>query len=541
MFQFLTRRRPSGVPVEPAAAMLTRANARSGVLRRAGPYLLLLAVSLPALLLRLGSFPAPWHDEGSRTNAARTLAERGVFGTYTSTGLRPFDPYVTSGPADVLAVAASFKLLGTGLVQARLAILPFALLAVLSLFGVANYAYGAKFGLITALMVLGAPAFEGVSLLLLGRQVLGEVPSLALVLAGLYLWFRTWTGKSHWLVSILAGLAIGLGLLSKTSIGLALLPALGLVAVGRWWIQRSHWFQQLAPIGLSVGVLAVWRLLEYLNTPPAIYAENVATLADAVRTLILIKPGWGTPSAGELLLTGIMLLGACGGAWRMFGAGRSLRLATDAQWAELTLALIAGSYAVWYGLLSIGWPRYAFFGAVIGLLLVTRSGLGLLQFVYHKVTPAGPAGSPKLFYLSMAAIALVAVGVNTWPILANPGDDGAEQVARFVDTQIPQQAVIETWAWELDTLTGHWQFHHPAAAYEYLADRQWFIEHTGFNLNYDLLKPNPDFLITDAFSDWTGIYDAQIVQQHFVLVAEYGSYRIYERIGHGSLGAPGLS
>src|SRR5579859_586093 len=516
--------------------MVTRVAARRGIISWLLPCLLLVALSLPALLLRLGSFPAPWHDEGSRTNAARTFADRGVFGTYTVGGLRPFDPYITSGPLDVSAVALSFKLLGTGVAQARLGLLPFALLAVLSLFGVASYAYGARVGLLATLVVLAAPALQGVGLLLLGRQVLGEVPSLALITAGIFLWFLSWRAASGWLLSVLAGVAIGLGLLSKTSIGLGLLPALGLVAAGRGWQQRSAWFRMLAPIAVALGVLAAWRLLEFLLTPPAIYAKNAATLADAIHTLILTMPGSQTPSGTEVLFSTVMLLGAIGGVWRALREGRLLRLASDAAWADLTLALIAGCYALWYALLSIGWPRYAFFGVMIGLLPFTRTVLDVLQ----RLWPAAAARarrSPGLFYAGTAAMAVLALVVSTWPILTSPASDGAEQVARYIDTRIPPQAVIETWAWELDTLTNHWQFHHPEASYEYLADRQWFDDHTGFNLGYDVLQANPDYLITDAFSDWTGVYNTRVVQQQFVQVAEFGSYRIYQRIGHGSQAA----
>src|SRR5260221_6210414 len=103
--------------IGPGGGVRTRIHARGAVTGRILPYLLLVAISLPALLLRLGGYPAPWHDGGSRTNAARTLAKRGIYGTYTTEGFRPFDPYITSGPMDVVAVTTSFRLLGEGVVQ----------------------------------------------------------------------------------------------------------------------------------------------------------------------------------------------------------------------------------------------------------------------------------------------------------------------------------------------------------------------------------------------------------------------------------------
>jgi len=519
--------RPSAGVVGQGAAPLSAARSRGAFAGHLGRYLLLIGLSLPALVINLGAYPAAWHDEGSRTNAARTLAERGLYGTYTTAGFRPFDPYITSGPMDVLAVATSFKLFGLGVVQGRLGLLPFAVLAVVSLLAIASFVFGPKIGLLAALTVLAVPAIDGVSLLLLGRQVLGEVPSLALILAGLYLWFRSWSAATHWPLALFAGLALGLGLLSKTSLALAVLPALGMVALGRWLTRRSHWLDLLVPIATAVGVLLGWRLLEYVFTPPAIYAENVATLADAVRTLILTRAGGQALPKSGLLLTGLMLLGAAGAAWRLTRARRTLSLLTEAQWAEATLALIAVCYAAWYALLSIGWPRYAFFGEMIGLLLAGGCAWDLLWRA-QRFTQWDPK---RAYSISAAAVAVIALGVNTWPVVTHPGDDAPQQVASYIDTHIPPQAVIESWDWELDALTSHWQFHHPPAALEYLADRQLFMERTDFNLGYDWLPADPDYVIVGPFSDWTKLYAPQVLQQQFVLATQIGPYRVYRRAG----------
>ena len=521
--------RPSGVLEGRGAATLSALRSRSALAGQLGRYLLLIALSLPALLINLGGYPAAWYDEGSRTNAARTLAERGIYGTYTTAGFRPFDPLITSGPLDEVVVATSFKLFGTGVVQGRLGMLPFAILAVVGLFAVASYVYGPRIGLLATVVVLAIPAIDGVSLLLLGRQVLGEVPSFALIMVGLYLWFRSWSAKSKWPLTVMAGLAIGLGLLSKSSVGVALLPALCVIALGRWLARRSRWFETLLPIATATAVLIGWRLLEYFLTPPAIYAENMAMLRDAVSTLILTRPGGHALTNGALLLTGIMLLGAAGSAWRLTWTRRPLNLATDAQWAEATLALIAVCYAAWFSLLSIGWARYAFFGEMFGLLLAGGCGWNMLRRANRARTRPARWTSTGQYYLSAAVAVLIAFGVTTGPVLAHHSDDAAEQVARYVDTQIPPQAVIESWEWQLDGLTGHWQFHHPPAALEYLADRQRNMDRADFNLGYDLLQANPDYLILGPFSDWTNVYDTRVVQQQFVLAAEIGPYRVYRR------------
>jgi hypothetical protein len=493
------------------------------------PYVLIVVIGLAAILPKLDVYPKPWLDEGVRTNAARTLAERGIFGTYSSTGIRAFDPQVTSGPIDVAAVAISFKLLGTGVIEGRLGMLPFALLAMIGIFEVASYIYGRKVGLLVTTMLLAAPMYQDVRLLFVGRQVLGEVPSVSMILAGLYLWFQSWKSNRTWPLVILAGLLLGLGLLSKTSHGIALLPAISIIGLLRWRARRSDWFELVLLIGLIGSVLIGWRILEYLLTPRAEYVENAATLADAVRTLILTW-SWGRLLSGSgLLLTGIMLLGATSSLWRLARDRHAAPVVSDAQWAEATLALLALGYAAWYALMSIGWLRYAFFGATVGLLLIIGSSGDALR---RLSLPAGPMmweRSRTLYYVVVAITIVAAIMVNLWPAFSDEGNDAAMQMAHFIDKQIPPQAVIESWDWELDALTGHWKFHHPSVALEYLAARQRFMEHIDFNLGYDPLQADPDYLVEGPFSDWTKIYDTRLVQEQFILLTEIGPYRLYGR------------
>jgi len=191
---------------------------------------------------------------------------------------------------------------------------------------------------------------------------------------------------------------------------------------------------------------------------------------------------------------------------------------------------MAGGYAIWYAVLSIGWPRYAFFDEVIGLLLAASCACDLLLRAYRALPRAARPGSASLYAITVAAVALIAFGVNTWPVLANHGDSAPEQVARYIDAHVPPQAVIETWDWELDALTTHWQFHHPPADLEYQADRQLFMDRSGFNLGYDGLQADPDYLVVGPFSDWTNIYAAQMLQQQFVLLTQIGPYRVYQRV-----------
>jgi hypothetical protein len=106
----------------------------------------------------------------------------------------------------------------------------------------------------------------------------------------------------------------------------------------------------------------------------------------------------------------------------------------------------------------------------------------------------------------------------------------AQETADYIRTQIPRQAVIESWEWELDALSSHWNYHHPNQRYLFLAIRQFSQEQKPFDLDYDVLQADPDYLITGPFSDWTHLYEMSSIQSNFRELARFGVYRIYQRV-----------
>jgi len=143
------------------------------------------------LLFRLGSRPPAWLDEGISTHAARLLIEKGVYGTQTTDGIVPFDTGVlTTGPTVVLPIALSFALFGVGMMQARAVSVVYTLLALRSLYALSERLYGRRAAAFVVLILIAAPPVQGASLLLIGRQVLGEPAALAWIALGFWLWFR---------------------------------------------------------------------------------------------------------------------------------------------------------------------------------------------------------------------------------------------------------------------------------------------------------------------------------------------------------------
>ena len=177
---------------------------------------LVLGISFLLLIVALDTYPHIWFDEGYKANAGYTLATYGVYGTHTIDGFIPFDPGISSGPADLVALAISFKLFGPGIVQARLISVMFTLIAVFSLHQIAEFLYGRRPALFILLLMLAVPALGDAGFILVGRQILGEPAALGMIALGLWFWFKSWHTENGWW-SVLGGLVIGLGLLSKNT------------------------------------------------------------------------------------------------------------------------------------------------------------------------------------------------------------------------------------------------------------------------------------------------------------------------------------
>ena len=492
------------------------------------PIALLLTVCLPALTYRLSAYPAIWLDEGYRTNAARTLAVTGVYGTSTSDGVMPYDTGISTGPADIFPLALGYRLLGPGIAQARVVSVAYSVLAVVALYAVARRLFGRTAGLISVLFVLSFPSIQGVSLLLIGRQVMGEPAALALVSLGIWLWLRSWSDRNTWM-AVASGLCLGLGVLSKTQVIFGLLPALMAIALLRSHGRRG-WLGSNLPWIIMLLVVAGWAAWSGLDSPADIRLRNAQMLAEAMRTQLLTGQ-WGRElDRPALAISLLMMLAASAETGRLFRRRRDLGFPTDADWGSGLLVLFVFFSCVWFALFSIGWPRYATVGFVFALLLLGRLAWDAVRFIASRFVAGWAGGASRMEITGIALLGTLALPLNLVPIHQFQPTSDAQAAADFVSANIPRDAVVESWTWELDALTDHWQFHHPDMSYLYLAQRQGFHDGVAFSLGYDTLQADPDFLISGPFSQWVSLYDPAVVRDSFQRVAAFGQYVIFKRI-----------
>ncbi|MBI1276758.1 MAG: hypothetical protein GC179_01385 [Anaerolineaceae bacterium] len=488
---------------------------------------LLLLIALPLMLIKLNIYPRPWYDEGYSIQVSQSVVHEGFYGTYNATeGYRPFDPTISSGPMTILPVALAFKLFGSGYMQARTVVVIYGILGLLVAYGLMRDLFSSSVGLIAVLLMIlpGLFTFESVGYIQLSRQMLGEVPSFALIILGLWIWFYAWDKGGIGLL-ILGGLAMGLGVSSKPQVVFTFGTAIGIIALIRtFW--KPRWFlRYLLPPALVVGVFVGWTLIQNAGMTAQMRQESPALLTEAMQLHFFTGLFGRTISNTGWLLSALMIFS--GGMTLIMLAlrSRAQEVLTNADWGAAVLALIAIVMAVWYAFLSVGFERYTFLGLMFSLLLlgnIVYKGLMLVSDRLH-------ISSQLLLIAVVIVLILVDVGGNAYAIVSHWHDENAvEEMANYIDANIPPTAVIESVEVELNSLTTHHEFHRANYTYLYEAIRQRWHENIPFDLKYNLLQANPDYIVIGKTSNWLELYDTAQVQLNFRPVIQFGDYQLLE-------------
>jgi 4-amino-4-deoxy-L-arabinose transferase-like glycosyltransferase len=490
---------------------------------------ILLLVVVPLLVWRIDVWPAPWFDEGYSMHPARALTELGLYGTYSVDGPRPWDTGVTTGPAVIVPIAASFALFGPGVIQARLVVAVYACLALVCLYLIARFIFGPGPAFVSALVLLALPALYGVSFLLMGRQVLGEMPALALISLGLLLWFRIWERGRSW-HGLLAGVICGIGLTCKMQIAIGVVPAVLLIGGLRALSGRGARWANLGMPLAAVAVAGAWLLVMRTAAPPELAADYARTLNDSMRTHLFVPLSVALPD-NLLAPLPLALFATCALAayrlWRARAPGTAL---TDRGWAEAALALIILASTVWQVAFSIGWPRYLFVPLVLSIVLLGAYAAQGLRALALLARVGGDERAARLLVAASFILILGAFGQVAFSMRDDEPPGAAQRMGQIIRTTIPRAAVIESWEWEVDALSGHWNFHHPSHREAFEAIRQLFHERRDFDLSYDVLQADPDYLLLGPFSSYTDIYDPEAISRHFVRIAYDGPYTLFRRV-----------
>ena len=209
---------------------------------------------LVVLLLNLVNMPMQW-DEVVHLNGALTL-NGGHFNQYVSNAFYP--------PLYDAATAVSFLTLGTSLFAARLVSALFSVLSLFAVFELAYNMYNGKTALLAAILLGIMPGYFWLS-----RLALLETMLLFFVTAALLFFYRWLQGRQDKYL-VLAGLAVGLGFLTKYQAVVAgVIMILSLLFLARGQLKRAFSRFSLL-VAAAVLVVVPWIIIAY-----QVYASKI--------------------------------------------------------------------------------------------------------------------------------------------------------------------------------------------------------------------------------------------------------------------------
>jgi 4-amino-4-deoxy-L-arabinose transferase-like glycosyltransferase len=408
-------------------------------------FLLVLVVMLPFLFVRLAQVPYTWYDEGLNLSALSTLAETGLYALSSDGQLRLADPAIQTGPPMIVPMSWYYRLSGHDLALIRLPVVITSLITLVVFYAFVCRLFNRNAALLAVLFLLAMPGEYTGSYILLSRQVLGEIPAILVITLGLHLLLNE---RSSLLQNILTGLLFGLAIALKSQVLLILPAALGLWALYRIYRDRQEWRRWLVIIGvllLVYGLDTLWRA----GMAGDQFTQNTNVLRDGALIHILPFRALNNLRDTSLLLRfGAMLL-AVGGTilllWRV-PAARPTR--PQNRQVMYFLLLFVSVWALWYALVSIGWQRYAFIGLVFAMPFLGFLAAYLIETVVRR-----PAVL-RWVYVGATVVLLAFIAYYQWRKLQDTGGEQFFAMTDFVQQNVPQDAVIVSWEWPAQFVTG---------------------------------------------------------------------------------------
>ena len=490
------------------------------------------------VMLGLWNLAAPgmWWDEGWTLSVARNWVERGHYGRLLDGQLAP--PGLEASFTVTAPVALAFRLFGVGLWQGRLfgVLCTAAAMALVYHLAARLYSKAVAIGSLAVLLLMAMhPQLHP---LIMGRQVLAELPMLCYLLAGYACLLPALRRPLRFLP--LAAICWGAALVTKVQVLPFWVVSLAAPLAATLWLRRWRAAGLLA-IGIA-GAFAVacmlpwlWGLLLRGHTLPP------APLSGLYDVIVLVPNLWNREFAlGNAVAFGLpAALGLVYATWRTARSRDDWAARLDQKIVRLALLMLAGSWYAWFVLLSVGVPRYLFPATFVAsifaaaLLCELTDQFKLTATLHHATGLFRRGGRDRRGAGAWLAILLVAISLpitiqTLYRFYIANSDTSAFETAAFLNTQIPDGALIETYESELHFLLDR-PYHYPPDQLHVELNRRSLLEEDVV-INYDPLAANPDYLVVGVFSTGNRLYELVIAAGAFRLVRTYGVYSIYERV-----------
>lgn len=483
------------------------------------------------LMVRVGQpyYPAPWLDEGLNWGAVRSLIHTGRYGLESADGFRAFATGTQTGPTVILPAVLAFEIFGPGVSSARLVTAVYALLGIIAGYALAYRLLGSPYKALLAVCLLLIGTTEpAASFLPMARQFLGEVPALAWYMAGLAVWLKgveLSESRRQLLMFGLAGLLYGFAGLTKSQMALVLGPSLCLLwFLDSLFFRRTRPMAYVIPIAMYLGVTGVWGAAQIVSLGPEQFALNAELLRKTTLMHVLtFEPRNWVSAIGVLLRTGYLFWGVPTLLWLLFQARRGGR----AGFAAIAALVLPVTALVWFTSFSIAWGRYAFYPMTLTALYLA----GPLSDLWQATARDGRLAI--LFRRAVVLVIVATLGSASLPSFVNgvltARDDGFEAMRHYLDEQMPDDAVVMTWEWQLALESA------PRLEFPQQEELNRITDYLRTNSapppvgDYLPAMPTERYVLVGPFGGWTGIYDHWIVGRE--PIARFDRYVLYDLAG----------
>lgn len=480
------------------------------------PLPILIILILPLLLYRLAEVPHPWYDEGLNLTSARTMAETGLIALPSAGVLRVADPAIQTGAPLLVPQSYWYTLVRSNLGLTRLPMVVTSVLALILIYTLAYRLYGQPAALIAVGLIVAMPGSEPTgTYLMMSRQTLGELPAILCLALVFNLLLQKRAGA---LCTVLVGCLLGLAVVLKSQVLVVIVPTIGLFTVHRmaqgqpdWW----RWLLIAGIMGLIFGLDILWRS----TMAGPLWPANLDTLREGA--LIHIIPFRGLQNLQEPRLLARFILGLLlvAGVYlfqRRYPA--QIPAAPNARAVQTLLLLLVALWMVWYGLISIGWSRYAIIGQTFMMIFAAYLvAAGLRRWTAWRWANA-----------VIVALAVAAAFTFQGPRLLNEttGSDFYRMADYLRQTLTPQDRVI-TWEWPMSYITDY-RYIYPPTHFANRITADLFVEHAPYNPpDFDALASCPNYLLFGSFLvDRTVLAEARAAADP-TPVFEQGVYQLY--------------
>jgi hypothetical protein len=496
---------------------------------------LLFVMVLGSGLVHLESFPPLWFDEGWTVCVARTWVEIGHYGCLLRG--EPAPPSLAAHFPVVASVALSFKLFGVGIWQARMVGLLYTFGAFLFLYVVSRHTFNRPVAVAAVLLLIAVPFKWQIHPLILGRQVMGEMPMLCFLLGG-YACLLQSAGERRWLVVAVACWAVAW--MTKAQLAPFLLVSLAgtavVAAMHRDWSTVRRLALLLA--GSWLGYRLLIALKDLLLTGHTLPHPPVNGMTGAIAFVMV--PSIRLDTMLQMLVRWPeYTLGLAYAGWRLWRLNLQDHRPALGQIVRTMLLLLAGSWLAWFALFCAGDPRYALPGLFIAAPFAAALFYDLtagfdVAYVRGTLSRLIRVRRPAIEGVG-AAVVVVLLAVMGWVALqeryafrARDDDRDLFAVIAHLNRATPPTALIETYDSELFLFLNHrYTYAPPQTLVEVIQNDQ----NPDVPITYNPLQDRPDYLVVGDFGRLARFYRPLIAQGRLRLVETIGRYQIYEPVG----------